>query len=349
MTRKILLVGWGFPPDIDGGLDVHVHRLFKNLREEKDVRVSLALPESRAPEIDGVIPVETGEGDMKWKARKISGEVAEIAMDYDIVHTHDWFGAEAGFKARKYSDTKWISTIHSLSSGRNRESGEGEVGKLEEVAVEKPDKLLSVSEKLAEKVSEEHGRKPEVIRNGFSTPETTGTNVKEELGIVGDMVFFVGRHAEQKGVEHLLYGFKKFLGDGGEAELVIGGDGHMTPSLQDFAGLLGIEEKVHFTGFIPDRELGDYYRASDLFVSPSVSEPFGLTITEALQSGTPVAATRNGVEEISSGENIVSIEPDSESIREGIKEGLNLEFNEVENPRTWQDMTEELLEAYRSL
>ncbi|EGQ43898.1 MAG: glycosyltransferase [Candidatus Nanosalina sp. J07AB43] len=109
---------------------------------------------------------------------------------------------------------------------------------------------------------------------------------------------------------------------GKKATLVIGGDGEMKDSLEEFTNLLEMDGKVQFTGFIPQHELGDYYSSADLFVSPSVSEPFGLTITEALQAGTPVAATENGVGEIISDEYITSIEPDSDSIAEGIKQGL---------------------------
>lgn len=341
--EKILIVGWGFPPNIDGGLDVHVQKLFRHLEETEDIEVSLVLPEERAPDQENIIPVETGEGDMRWKARKMSSQIASIAEDYDIIHTHDWFGAEAGFKSKKYSDTAWISTIHSLASDR---SHGGSPEELEKIAIEEPDALITVSEKLRDKIQEEYGKSPEIIYNGFSKTEKTGKDVKKELEIQEDMIFFVGRHAQQKGIEHLIYGFRKYLEDGNEAELVIGGDGHLTESLKDFVDMLGIEEKVHFTGFIPDRELGDYYEAADLFVSPSISEPFGLTITEALEAGTPVAATSNGVEEILSPGQIISIEPDSESIKEGIRKGLELEEFTFEDSRTWQDMTDEILEIY---
>ncbi|MFB6180311.1 MAG: hypothetical protein ABEJ93_00375 [Candidatus Nanohalobium sp.] len=69
MNKKILLVGWGFPPKIDGGLDIHVKHLFEELRE-KDVEVELALPEDRAPDREGIVPVETGDRDMVQRSRK---------------------------------------------------------------------------------------------------------------------------------------------------------------------------------------------------------------------------------------------------------------------------------------
>ena len=344
MNQKILLVGWGYPPKIDGGLDIHVKHLFEELRE-KGVDVKLALPKDRAPEEKGIIPVETGDGDMVQRSRELSQGIAEIAEDYDIVHTHDWFGAEAGLKAKKYSDTEWVATFHSLSCQRSRNSS-GRLEKMEKAMTERSDVLVAVSELLADQVEEEYGKKPEVIHNGFSRPSGTGRNVKRDLGIE-KMVFFVGRHAEQKGLEHLIYGFSKFLEDN-DATLVVGGKGHMTEALKEFAEMLEIEENVIFEGFIPDEELGDYYRSADVFVSPSIHEPFGLTVTEAVESGTPVVATESGVEEVLPEDAIIRVEPDSDSIAEGIEKGLDREVAGFEG-RSWEEMAEETLELYREV
>lgn len=345
MKEKILITGWGYPPKIDGGLDVHVKHLFEQL-QKLDVDVDLALPESRAPEKENIIGMQVGEGDMVQKAREMSQGVAEIADDYDIIHTHDWFGAEAGFKSKKYSDVKWVTTFHSLSSSRNRKPWE-RLSDLEEVAAEHADQVISVSKKLGDEVRQEFGIDPEVIYNGFSRPRSSGFNVRQENGIDGDIVFYVGRHSEQKGLEHLLYGFSKLL-DERDATLVLGGEGHMTEALRQFVEILGIEENVLFTGFIPREQLGDYYRAADVFVSPSINEPFGLTITEALESGTPVVATTNGAEEIV-GNSIISVEPESGSIKKGIEEALEQDKLPDYRDRSWMEMAEETLDVYREV
>lgn len=346
--QKILLVGWGYPPKIDGGLDIHVYHLLEELKQKDSIEIKLALPEDRAPERDEIIPIETGEGDMVWKARKLSAEVAKKAEEFDIIHTHDWFGSEAGFKARKYGDIKWISTVHSLSSNRNY-STSNEIEKMEEVAVKQPDKAITVSKALQDEIRQEFEIEPEVIYNGFSQPSGTGKNVKEELNINGRIIFFVGRHAEQKGIEHLLYGFKKFLDNGNQASLVIGGEGHMTESLKDFTEILGIEDKVFFTGFIPREELGDYYSQADVFVSPSINEPFGLTITEALESNTPVLATESGVSEIVEDGSLIQISPESNSISNGLVKALEQDKAPEYESRSWKDMSDEVLNVYREL
>lgn len=344
MEPKILLVGWGYPPNIEGGLDIHVQHLFEEL-QELGADVELMLPKKNAPETENVIGVNTGEGNMVQKARRLSEEVAEIAGDYDIIHTHDWLGAESGYKAKKYANVGWVSTFHSLSSGRTRNPS-GRLEKMEKAAANEADKVITVSEKLAEEVKQQYGRDSNVIYNGFSKPESSGIDVRERHGISGDMVFYVGRHAEQKGVEHLLYGFKKFL-ENSEATLVLGGDGHMREALEDFAEKLGIKEKIIFTGFIPRDELGDYYKAADVFVSPSINEPFGLTITEAVESGTPVVATSSGAEELL-GDAIFSAEPDSDSLAAAIGKALDSGNVSVES-RSWKQMAEETREVYREL
>ncbi|MFB6204142.1 MAG: glycosyltransferase family 4 protein [Candidatus Nanohaloarchaea archaeon] len=345
MEKKILMLGWGFPPNIDGGLDIHVAHLFQELRE-LDVEVTLALPEDRAPNIPDVVGIETDADGMIPCARDMSREVVTMAEDYDIIHTHDWFGAESGLKAMKYSGVRWVSTLHSLSSSRSRSTNR-EIEQMERAAVERSDELIAVSRKLGDAVFNEYGREPRVIHNGFSQPSSTGKNVKEELGIDGKMVFFVGRHAEQKGIEHLLYGFSKFL-NAGDATLVIGGEGHMTPALEDFVEILGIGDRVKFPGFIPDEELGDYYSAADVFVSPSIDEPFGLTLTEALESGTPVVATENGAEEVLPQDSFVKVRPDSDSIKTGLEKAMEVEIPEFES-RSWEAVARETMEIYRSL
>lgn len=343
---KILLTGWGYPPEIDGGLDIHVYHLFNELRKKEGLEVKLALPEENAPEGKDIISVKTGEGDMTWKARKMSAEIAEKAQYFDIIHTHDWFGAEAGYKASKYSETVWISTLHSLVSSRTHGTSK-KIERMEKVTAEESDKLIAVSEGLKDDIEKEFDAEVSVIYNGFSQPSSTGKDVKKELGIDEDMVFFVGRHAEQKGIEHLLYGFKKFLENGNKASLVIGGDGHMREPLEKFTELLDIEGEIYFTGFIPSKELGDYYRDAEAFVSPSINEPFGLTITEALESGTAVLATESGVDELVTGDAITGISPESDSIAEGLEKALEKDVVPDYESRTWSEMAEEVLEIYR--
>ena len=339
---KILIVGWGYPPKIDGGLDIAVKELFKGLQEKEDVEADLMLPAERAPNQENIISVEV-EGDMFSKAEQLSRSAAEKASEYDIIHTHDWFGAEAGFKAQKYSDTKWVSTFHSLSSSRSRVPSE-KLEKLEEIAVKNADIITAVSDKLSQEIESIHGKRPEPVYNGFST---LGKGNEIDFGTDKPVFFYVGRHSEQKGLEHLIYGFKKYL-ETNEGLLILGGKGHLKQALEDFVELLEIEESVRFEGFIPDDNLADYYRSADVFVSPSINEPFGLTISEALSCGTRVICTESGINELLPSEAVTLVEPNSYSISEGLEKSLEKEPVEIEG-RSWSEMVEDYLEIYQSL
>ena len=338
---KVLLLGWGYPPKIDGGLDIAVKELFEGLKNKK-IDVDLMLPAERAPEEENIIPIDV-EGDMFSKAEQISRKAAEKASNYDIIHTQDWFGAEAGFKAQKYSDTAWVSTFHSLSSSRSRIPSE-ELEKLEEIAVNNSDKLVAVSDKLGGEIQEKYAKRPITVYNGFSRPEKSQDI---DFDVDKPVFFYVGRHAEQKGLEHLIYGFKKYL-ENNEGLLVLGGDGHMKESLEEFVEMLGIEKDVRFEGFIPDNEIGGYYSAADVFVSPSINEPFGLTISEALSAGTKVLCTESGINELLPSEAITLVEPDSDSIAEGLEKSLLKDGVEVDG-RSWNEMVYEYIEIYREL
>ncbi|HVE89172.1 MAG TPA: glycosyltransferase [Burkholderiaceae bacterium] len=105
------------------------------------------------------------------------------------------------------------------------------------------------------------------------------------------MVFALGRHVYYKGFDVLIRAMQ-----GVDADLLIGGRGPLTASLQQLSDNLGISHKVTFVGFIPDPLLVAYYEACDVFCMPSVerSEQFGLVQLEAMHCSKPVVTTRLG-------------------------------------------------------
>lgn len=345
MSPKILMLGWGFPPNVSGGLDTHVGELFDGM-QAKGADIELVLPAEYAPEgREDIIGVPTGDGDIITRIGRLSSTFAERAEDADIVHTHDWFGYGPGSRAKSNddADVEWVTTFHSLSSDRNIDPPKREK-ETERRVVERCDHLLAVSELLANKVNDEYGKTPDVIYNGFSTVDTTGRDLKAELGIDGEMIFFVGRHTDQKGISHLVYALEKL--DRDDVTLVMGGSGHLTDQLKRFAELLGVEDRIEWVGYVPEEELGDYYASADLFVSPSLSEPFGITIVEALSVGTRVVATESGAAEVLPEDCVIEVEPDSHSIADGIEYGLSLEGPPEYEPLTWDEVVDQTLEFY---
>jgi glycosyltransferase involved in cell wall biosynthesis len=344
MVPKVLMLGWGFPPNVTGGLDTAIAELFEVFRARDDVEIELVLPAEYAPEDrEGIYGVPTGKGDIVTRIGRLADEFADRAADADVVHTHDWFGYSPGSRVQMEHDVEWITTFHSLSSDRNVNPPEREVETEQRVA-NRSDHVVAVSEFTREKIKREYGVDATVIHNGFSSVEPTGRDLKAEYDIDGRMLFFVGRHTDQKGISHLLYAVSKLRRD--DVTLVLGGTGHLTDQLKRFAELLGIEDRVIFAGYVPQEELGDYYASADLFVSSSLSEPFGITIVEALSVGTRVVACESGAAELLPEDCVIEVEPDSDSIADGIERGLAMDTPLEYEVRTWEQVGQEHVEFY---
>jgi len=347
MPSKVLMLGWGFPPNITGGLDTVIGELYNQLTPRDDIEFELVLPAEYAPEdMEGIHGVPTGKGDIVTRIGRLASDFAEYAEDADIIHTNDWFGYNPGSRAKSTTDVEWVTTFHSLSSDRNVNPPEREV-QTEQRSANRADHLIAVSEYTRECIVNDYGVDSTVIYNGFSSVEPTGRDIKAELGIDGKMLFFVGRHTDQKGLSYLLLALKKLRRD--DLTLVLGGSGHLTQQLKRFAELLGIEDQVVFPGFLPQEELGDYYSIADLFVSPSLAEPFGITIVESLSVGTRVVACRSGAAELLPKDCVIEVQPDSDSIADGIEHALSLDSPIEYDVRTWEEVADEHVEFYNEI
>jgi len=339
MAPTVLLLGWGFPPKITGGLDTAVAALFEAFQARDDIEIELVLPAEYAPpDREHIHGVETGTGDIVTRIGRLADDFAERAADADIVHTHDWFGYAPGTRVQAAHDVEWVTTFHSLSSDRNLNPPDREV-ETEQRIVNRADHLIAVSELTARKVRSEYNGDATVIYNGYPSVEPTGRDVKADLDIEGPMLFYVGRHTHQKGIEHLLYAIPKLANE--DATLVVGGSGHLTDQLKRFVELLDIEDRVVFAGYIDDADLPDYYASADLFVSPSLAEPFGITVVEALSAGTRVVATECGAAETLPEDCLVEVEPDSDSLADGIDRALALDSPIEYDERTWETVADE--------
>jgi glycosyltransferase involved in cell wall biosynthesis len=346
MPPRVLMLGWGFPPNVSGGLDTVVGELFEQFERRDDVDVELVLPEEYAPDRPNIHGVPTGEGDVITRIGRLAEPFVDRAADADVVHTHDWFGYNPGSRAQATHDVEWITTFHSISADRNTNPPDREV-KTEGRIVERADHLVAVSDLTRRRVRNHYGGDPTVIHNGFKRVEPTGRDVKADLGIEGPMLFFVGRHTHQKGISRLLYAMEKLRRP--DIQLVIGGTGHLTEQLRRFTELLGVDDRVTFAGYVPEDQLADYYASADLFVSPSLAEPFGMTIVEALSAGTRVVTTECGAAEVLPENCLVQVDPDSGAIADGIETALAMEGTPTYEERSWETVADEHVELYRDV
>lgn len=232
--------------------------------------------------------------------------VSEFNMveHYDFVHCHDWLTFAAGARLKHERGKKLVITVHSTEYDRNTYPDE-RILAIERAGMEAADVIITVSRRMKAVLMSRFGVPPGKIRviyngvdyNKFLTKEGAKTNGFAELkarNLGGKkVVLFLGRLTEQKGPVQFLHAAKMVLQKRSDAFFVIAGKGDMLPLLINLSISLGINSHVLFLGFVPDDEQRKIYAIAEVYVMPSVSEPFGITTLEAMASGTPVIISKD--------------------------------------------------------
>ncbi len=224
---------------------------------------------------------------------------------FDIIHAHDWLSFGAGINAKKVSGKPLVAHVHATEFDRGGGVGINKtVYQIEKKGMEEADKVIAVSNFTKNIIVTHYGinaDKVEVVHNGveFIHKEGIEKNMHKLKEAGKKIVLFVGRLTLQKGPDYFIQSAKKVCERMDDVYFIISGSGEMEYSLIREVARLGISDKVFFTGFLRGDDLRRVYKISDLFVMPSVSEPFGITPLESLVNGTPVLiSNQSGVAEV---------------------------------------------------
>lgn len=234
---------------------------------------------------------------------------AEIAEDEnpDIIHAHDWLSFSAGIAAQRATGAPFIAHVHATEVDRTAGHVNPLIYNKEREGILAATKVISVSAHTRKILIDHYGISPdkvEVVHNGIESDAyhhaNSQSDVLKNLKKRGyKIVIFVGRITIMKGPDYFLRAAKKVLEYHPKTIFVMAGAGDMEGQAMKLAAELKISEKVLFPGFLRGKELSDLYRSGDLFVLPSVSEPFGLVPLESLIHGTPVLVSKqSGVAEV---------------------------------------------------
>ena len=229
--------------------------------------------------------------------------VISRSEDFDVVHAHDWMTYPAGIAVAAMSRKPLIVHIHSTEFDRSGENVNQRVYDIERQGLHYAAKVVAVSHLTRKIVLSRYGvqaEKVEVVynaieRNGkaLAAPKTAGITRDEKI------VLFLGRITMQKGPEYFLAAAKKVLAVMDNVKFVMAGSGDLVRRTIELAAEMGIGHKVLFTGFLRGDDVDRVFRMVDLFVMPSVSEPFGLVPLEALRNNVPVIISKqSGVAEV---------------------------------------------------
>ena len=239
---------------------------------------------------------------------EVAGRIARQER-FDVIHAHDWLTYMAGLEARRASGRPLVVHVHATEFDR---SGGGEnrfVSDIERLGLTQADRVIAVSRYTAALVTRMYGvprEKLRVVHNAIDPKETVGEwSVEED----DPLVLFAGRITWQKGPEYFVDAAARVVQEFSNVKFAVAGSGDRMRSMMERVAALGIGRNFLFTGFLPPSELDRLYARADVYVMPSVSEPFGLTALEALQHGTPVILSRTaGVSEVI--RNVLLVEPE---------------------------------------
>ena len=230
----------------------------------------------------------------------VAGTVAKN-YDFDVIHAHDWLTYSAGMIAKQLSGKPLIVHVHATEYDRGGEYNRNTlVYDIEKRGMEAADVVVTVSNWTRNIVIEKYGIAPEkVITVHNAVDFKTDALEKEERGIKDKIVTFLGRITLQKGPEYFVEAAAKVLKRVPNARFVMAGSGEKMNPLVRRVAQLGLGTRFHFTGFLRGNDVQRMFRYSDVYVMPSVSEPFGISPLEAMRSGVPtIISKQSGVAEV---------------------------------------------------
>lgn len=226
-----------------------------------------------------------------------------IARDttFDIIHAHDWLTYPAGIAAKKISGKPLVIHVHATDFDRSGGEVNPKVYAIEREGMEMADQIIAVSNLTKNIIVEKYGISPDKVTTVYNAVEPV-LNQEQNLSprsINEKVVTFLGRITVQKGPEYFIEAANLVLKKMTNIRFVMAGSGDMMNAMIARTAELGISDHFHFTGFLQGDDVQQMFKLTDVFVMPSVSEPFGIVPLEAMQSEVPVIiSNQSGVSEI---------------------------------------------------
>jgi glycosyltransferase involved in cell wall biosynthesis len=243
-----------------------------------------------------------------YRYGELAGDVAEME-EHDVIHAHDWLSFEAGLAAKEVSGKPLVAHVHATEFDRSGERVNQDIYDIERKGVHLADSVVAVSNFTKNILIKRYGvseNKITVVHNGInendymSVLEDSPASVVSGLKSYGyKIVLFVGRITFQKGPDYFVKMAKKIREYEPNTFFVVCGSGDMEKQMIREVAAARMTDRFIFAGFLRGESLNTVYRAADIYIMPSVSEPFGLTPLEAMIQDTPVLISRQtGVSEV---------------------------------------------------
>jgi glycogen(starch) synthase len=221
--------------------------------------------------------------------------------EFDVIHAHDWLTFPAGIAAKRVSGKPLVIHVHATDFDRSGGSVNPAVFDIEMKGMRIADKIIAVSNLTRNTIIEKYGIDPEkvVTVHNAVEPIQEAEKIMLKRNYNDKIVTFLGRVTLQKGPEYFVEAAYKVLQKMDNVRFVMAGSGELLNRMIMRAASLRIANKFHFTGFLKGDDVYRMFSISDVYVMPSVSEPFGISPLEAMQSNVPVIIShQSGVSEV---------------------------------------------------
>lgn len=314
---KVGMIGWEFPPFMAGGLGIHCLELTTQLAKlgvdidfymphmalEGNLRVAEHHKHLKIHEVEAdpdLSPYNTSRGydeafnDAVWHYNQ--RVVSEFkSHDADVIHAHDWITFQAAIEIKRRTGKPLVWSCHSTEYDRSAGFFPQDwIIELEKRAVREADLVIAVSELTRKQLVDRFGADPDrvvAIHNGVDFSKWSSAGLRD-YGKPTNTILYLSRVSRQKGPMSFIRAAKRVLDQTRDVRFVVAGKGEMIPEMIDYCIRNGIIEHVTFTGFVPDVEAARLYEKCDVYVLPSVSEPFGISVLEAMTSGMPAIVSK---------------------------------------------------------
>lgn len=231
----------------------------------------------------------------------VAAEIAkQLEGEFDVIHAHDWLTYYAGIAAKRVSGKPLVVHIHATEYDRSGENINETVRNIEHAGFSAADRVIAVSDLTRNIVINRYGIEPSKVVRVHNAVDFSGMiEGKAERGVDDKIVTFLGRITYQKGPDYFVEAAAKVLKRLPNVRFVMAGSGDLMNRTIRHVARLGIADRFHFAGFLRGDDVQKMFSMSDVYVMPSVSEPFGISPLEAMRSNVPVIISKqSGVAEV---------------------------------------------------
>ena len=229
----------------------------------------------------------------------VAGVLAH-SLEFDVIHSHDWLTYPAGIFAKQISGKPLVIHVHATDFDRSRGNVNPTVYSIERRGMDIADHIICVSNLTRNTVIEKYGQNPDKVTTVHNAvdPVPNVENFKKTPR-KDKLVTFLGRITMQKGPEYFVEAASRVLARTKNVRFVMAGNGDMMNAMIDLVASRGIADRFHFPGLLKGAQVHQMLADSDVYIMPSVSEPFGISPLEAMQVGTPsIISKQSGCAEI---------------------------------------------------